>query len=259
MWNLGSPRSWHWGACLLSVGCSAILNIDGHYVEGQTGSGGRGHDAAIRTVDAGPMETGGAAEDGAGGAATGGTEGESGGASMGGMLAAAGGVISSMAGAPGSGGALGEKGAVCTVDDCQAGLKCCGIESSPTKACYAPGPLVGCGESGCDHCMDPVPTHATAACTAGKCSFTCDPGFADQKGTCVATGTGGTGAGGANTGGHAGATGCSKDKDCPIGCGPAGFGCCMIRGICGCTWFNIELGGASAIDFGYCLPRPLGF
>lgn len=259
MWNPASQRRWPLGACLLSVGCSAILNIDGHYVEGQKGSGGRGHDAAPHTVDAGPSQTGGAAEAGAGGDGAGGAEAESGGASMGGMLAAGGGVITTTGGAPGSGGMLGAKGAACTSDDCEPGLKCCGVESSPTKACYEPGPLVGCGESGCDHCPAPSSPNATATCDAGKCIVNCDPGFSVQKGTttCVATGTGGTGAGGANTGGQAGATGCSKAKDCPtLGCGPAGFGCCMTRGTCGCTWFNIELGGSSAVDIGYCFPRP---
>jgi hypothetical protein len=262
MRKLVTRRTGPFWACLLAVGCSAILDIDGHYVDGQKGTGGRGHDS----VDASPTETGGAAEGGAGGAETGGTEAETGGAAESGGAPEAGGSVSTAGGAPGSGGAPRKIGESCTATDCEVGLKCCGVEPSKDRTCYAPGPFVGCGkDDNCDRCMNAVPANAVAACVADLCSFVCLSGFTKKGNDCVQSGTGGTGAGGTNTGG-AGGSSCSRDVDCarpltstpPVhkGCDPlAPFNCCARTGVCGCTFFNIDVGGANGIDIGYCLPR----
>jgi hypothetical protein len=43
-----------------------------------------------------------------------------------------------------------------------------------------------------------------------------------------------------------------------VNCGPAGpFPCCMLNHVCGCTFFQLQVGNAPPL--GYCLPRPPGF
>ena len=85
MWNPPSQRRWPLGACLLSVGCSAILNIDGHYVEGQKGTRRAWQRRGVRTEDAGPTRDRRGRGRRNGWGSDGGTEAESGGASTGGV------------------------------------------------------------------------------------------------------------------------------------------------------------------------------
>ncbi|HEX4340163.1 MAG TPA: hypothetical protein VH062_29850 [Polyangiaceae bacterium] len=253
----------------LAAGCTSILNIDGHYVAGTTtASGGEttsrpdadsGMDAEVASGGTGPGGAGGAPETGGTAAGQGGsTTGAGGTTGMGGEVETGGAVESG--GAPGAGGV---RDCAVAGNECVKGQKCCGSQAVQGSTCYAPSPLVGCGDTGCDYCSDPVPNNSTPSCKGGACSFACDPGYVEQSGGCVAmtTGTGGvTGTGGASTstGGAPAVTTCDLDKDCSISCGPAGpFPCCMPNSMCGCTFFNLKLGSLPPI--GYCLPRPPQF
>jgi len=267
------PASWL--SLFVAMGCTTILDIDGRYVS-MSGAGGAppsgSADASAGGADSGRLESGGVTSGSAGLVASGGTESGGAPAGAGGFVPSLGGAFASGGAPDSSGGAAGEPATDCTTTGCAQGQKCCGSDAVRGNSCYVPAPLVGCGDTGCDYCSDPVPTNSTPACKAGRCSFVCDPGFVESSGTCVPMGSGGsTGSGGATgsggktgTGGHttgAGGTtssGCEVDSECTKNCGPAGpFPCCMPNAMCGCTFFNLKLSNAPAI--GYCLPIPPGF
>ena len=255
-----------WLSVVVATGCASILDIDGHYVAitGDGGHGSRTRDASTGGVpDAGHGESGGTG--GSSTRASGGSE--SGGAKATGGMTGLGGTIASGGEAGSTGGNVPD----CSMSGCAEGQKCCGSPVAKGSSCYLPSPGVGCGDTGCDSpCSDPVPTNSTPSCSAGKCSFTCDPGFVEESGLCVAKSMGGAGGGGAGgktgTGGRMSSSGgststnCKVDDDCTVGCGPAGpQPCCMtmLNYKCGCTFFQVQIGNAPPI--GYCLPRPVGF
>jgi hypothetical protein len=232
------------------IACTTILNIDGHYVSASN---------TTKSVDSGALP-----ESGAGASAGATAQGNGGSALLGVGGTGTGGAVVHTGGAPPSGGVAGAAGSIvgaggdvvvpdCSDLGCDTGLKCCGSPSADTKACYPPSPLVGCGDTGCDYCSDPIPDNATATCIDKNCAFACNVGFVQKNGACIAEATGG--AGGRNAGGTPGTGGAPcVDRTCPT-CGPAGpFGCCLPSGNCGCTYFDISLGGRASI--GYCLPRP---
>ncbi|HVW30761.1 MAG TPA: hypothetical protein VHC69_35635 [Polyangiaceae bacterium] len=249
------------------VGCTTILDIDGHYVA-MTSDGGRAShspDASAGGIDSGKNDTGGTSSGGA-------TE-SRGGSEIGGAWMAAGGNTEA-GGAVASGGQVESGGSTseledCTKTGCPKGQKCCGSALVKGSICYYPSPGVGCGDTGCMGCTDPVPTNSTPSCSKDQCSFTCDTGYMeDDSSACVAANTGG--AGGAGSGGKTGSggrttssggstsTSCQVDDDCTVSCGPAGpFACCMPNKVCGCTFFQVQIG--NSIPIGYCLPRPPGF
>src|SRR5581483_3427814 len=104
----------------------------------------------------------------------------------------------------------------------------------------------------------PVPTNSTPSCSASGgagsgglvCSFTCDDGFVENSGGCVPMSSGAGGAGGkTGTGGRTSSTGgttsssCRVDNDCTVSCGMAGpLPCCMLNHVCGCTFFQVQVG-----------------
>ena len=241
-----------------AASCTSILDIDKQYVAGNTVLPAPSVDASrpSKSLDAG---SGGKRQSG-GTTSAGGTTSGAGGATESGGRAESGGATET----GGSAGAVSD----CTTTGCSEGHKCCGNPNVSVvgSTCYLPSPLVGCADTGCEYCSDPVPTHSTAACAAGKCSFSCDPGYMEQGGACVPMGTGGRGGaggatssgGGTGKGGSTSTTRCSRDSDCTVSCAQAGpFPCCMPNDTCGCTFFNFKLGQLPPI--GYCLPRPPGF
>jgi hypothetical protein len=253
---------------LVAAGCTSILDIDGRYVAITGSNGGRpGAVIDAGSDDADKHENGGTSAHGTGG------EPETGGAvpGAGGMTTGAGGTTATggtdeSGGMIARGGALASGGAGGVADcaepgnECTKGQKCCGSPAALGSACYVPSPLVGCGDTGCDYCANPVPTNSTPSCVSGKCSFTCDPGYVQQSGACVAMGSGGaSGTGGiTGSGGATSSDVCQRDKDCSIGCSFAGPSpCCMPNHMCGCTFFSLQVGSTPPI--GYCLPRPPGF
>jgi hypothetical protein len=255
-----------WLSVVVAVGCASILDIDGRYVAitGDGGHGSRSPDASTGGVDSGRGESGGVGASNtqaSGGSESGGTTTGSGGTSgTGGTLASG--------GEPGSTGGSTSEPPDCAKTGCPKGQKCCGSPVAKGSSCYVPSPGVGCGDTGCDYCSDPVPTNSTPSCSAGKCAFTCDQGFMEDSNECVAISSGGAGGGGAGgktgSGGRATSSGgststtCRVDNDCTVSCGMAGpIPCCMLNHICGCTFFQVQVG--NAIPIGYCLPRPPGF
>ena len=258
-----------WRAALLPlfvVGCTTILDIDGRYTAISGESGGKpGSDAGPGHVDAGRHESGGARTMGSGGASQAGgvPVGEGGAVAVGGTVGSGGNLAAGGTLASGGAGAGGMTDCTTPEGACEEGMKCCGSDAVKGSTCYAPSALVGCGPTGCEYCSAAVPTNSTPSCRAGACSFSCDPGFVEQSGGCVAMGTGGSS--GAGTGGAKGSGGatstnaCKSDPDCSINCGAAGpFPCCMPNDQCGCTWLNLmKLGSLPPI--GYCLPRPPQF
>ncbi|HEX3598123.1 MAG TPA: hypothetical protein VHU80_23595 [Polyangiaceae bacterium] len=255
------PRLAVWLPLFVGIGCASILDIDHRYTAGTAASGGESaSDASTGAMDATPLDTGGNAVSANSGGAL-----ESGGAiGSAGAPPGAGGTTG-VGGGPEVGGA-GESGGATTVgvadcsqpgNECAKGEKCCGSEAVKGSTCYGPSPLVGCGDTGCDYCSDPVPTNSTPSCRSGACSFTCDPGYVEHTGACVAMGTGGaSGSGGkTGTGGSTAVQTCDYDTECTVSCGAAGpFPCCMPNSMCGCTFFNLKVGNLPPI--GYCLPRP---
>jgi hypothetical protein len=269
-----------WLSVVVAAGCASILDIDGRYVA-ITGDGGhtsRSQDASTGAVDSGPSESGGAGGSSArssGGSGNGGATTRSGGTTGSGGTLASGGETGSTGGATSDVPDCTKPGS-----ECPKGQKCCGSPVAKGSSCYLPSPGVGCGDTGCDYCSDPVPTNSTPSCSASGgagsggagsgglvCSFTCDDGFVENSGACVPKGTGGAGAGGAGgktgTGGRTSSGGstptpCQTDEDCSVSCGIAGpQPCCMPNKFCGCTFFQLQIG--KSIPIGYCLPRPPGF
>jgi hypothetical protein len=234
---------------LAPVACTTILNIDGHYVA-VSSAGGRPVDSGSPTQESGVVASGGSPVDGSGGVIVIGV----GGANAGGAVVQSSGGSTS-GGTNGAGGG-GTGGTVVVVPDCsqnpnicKAGEKCCGSPATNDKGCYVPSPLVGCSLSGCDHCTNTAPANATQACVEGTCAFACNPGFNEKNGACIpmTTGAGGTDAGPTGAGGSP-----CVPRQC-AGCGPAGpFGCCQLNGTCGCTYFDLAIGGR--VGIGYCAP-----
>jgi hypothetical protein len=253
-----------WLSVIVTVGCTSMLDIDGKYVASSSTGGHTSNspDASPRATDSGKIAsggTGGSSTQASGGSESGGWTTASGGVAGSGGTLASGGAAGSSAGAPPED---------CSTAGCPEGQKCCGTATE--HSCYVPSPLVGCDPMVCSRCPDPVPTNSTPSCSKGKCSFTCDPGFMQESGTCVAISSGG--AGGASTGGRTGSGGsstsssgsggstdvsCVHETDCHKTCGVEGpAACCRPNNICGCTYFQIDVGPGK---LGYCVPYPPGF